>query len=51
MQTAHISALEAKHAVLERQIIAESHRPLPDSATLAALKKQKLRLKEEISST
>lgn len=49
MQTAHFSALEAKHAVLDRKISAETQRPLPDSATLAALKKQKLRVKEEMS--
>lgn len=49
MQTAHFSALEAKHAVLERQIDAETQRPLPDAATLAALKKQKLRIKQEMS--
>jgi len=49
MQTAHFSALEAKHAVLDRKISAESQRPMPDSAILAALKKQKLRVKEEMS--
>ena len=48
MHTAHHSALEAKHAVLESQIVAESQRPLPDSRTLADLKKQKLRVKEEL---
>lgn len=49
MQTAHFSALEAKHATLERQIDAETRRPLPDPATLAALKKQKLRIKQEMT--
>lgn len=49
MQTAHFSALEAKHAVLERQISAETQRPLPDAVTLAALKKQKLRIKQELA--
>lgn len=48
MQTAHFSALEAKHAVLEQRIDAEAQRPLPDTATLAALKKQKLRIKQEL---
>lgn len=50
MQNAHISALEAKHAVLDRRIAAESQRPLPDSYVLADLKKQKLRVKEELAS-
>ena len=49
MQTAHFSALEAKHAVLDKKIAAESQRPLPDANTIAVLKKQKLRLKEEMT--
>lgn len=49
MQTAHFSALEAKHAVLERRIVAEAQRPLPDTAALAALKKQKLLIKQELA--
>lgn len=49
METAHIAALQAKHATLDRKIAEEEHRPQPDSATLAMLKKQKLRLKEELS--
>lgn len=48
MQTAHISALEAKHATLEQRITTESQRPLPDTIAIAELKKQKLKLKEEI---
>jgi hypothetical protein len=50
MQTAHLSALEAKHAVLDQRITNETHRPMPDALLIADLKKQKLRLKEEISS-
>jgi hypothetical protein len=49
MQTAHHSALEAKHAGLDQKIAAEAQRPLPDTALLAALKKQKLKLKEEMT--
>jgi hypothetical protein len=49
MQSAHLSALVAKHAVLDRQIEAESQRPRPDSIIIAGLKKQKLRVKEEMS--
>ncbi|WP_010163592.1 MULTISPECIES: YdcH family protein [unclassified Sphingomonas] len=49
MQTAHHSALAAKHAVLDRQIAAETQRPLPDATTIAALKKQKLLIKEELT--
>lgn len=49
MQTAHHSALEAKHARLDQRIAAEAQRPMPDAATLADLKKQKLKIKEELA--
>ena len=49
MHQAHVSALQAKHAGLEARIIEESQRPLPDMATLARLKKEKLKIKEEMS--
>ncbi|MGE0178485.1 MAG: YdcH family protein [Sphingomonas sp.] len=48
MQEAHVSALEAKHAGLEAQIDEENQRPLPDMGTLNRLKKEKLRIKEEL---
>lgn len=50
MPTTHQAALESKHAVLDRRIAEEGQRPLPDAAVLSGLKKQKLRLKEELSS-
>lgn len=50
MHDAHHSALSAKHAVLDQRIMAESQRPLPDQLLLAELKKQKLRVKEELLS-
>lgn len=50
MHNPHLSALETKHSSLDQQIIAESHRPLPDARLLADLKKQKLRVKEAIAS-
>lgn len=49
MQTTHQTALETKHAGLDQRIAAESQRPVPDALMLAELKKQKLRLKEEIA--
>ena len=49
MDQAHMSALQAKHAGHEARIDEESHRPLPDMTTLALLKKEKLRIKEELS--
>ena len=49
MHQAHVLALQAKHAGLEARIIEESQRPLLDMATLSRLKKEKLKIKEEMS--
>ncbi|QHL89557.1 DUF465 domain-containing protein [Sphingomonas changnyeongensis] len=49
MDNAHLAALEAKHAGLDALIVSEMRRPLPDEARIAQLKKQKLRLKDEIT--
>ena len=49
MQNAHLSALSVKHNVLDQRISAESQRPVPDPMILTELKKQKLRIKEEMS--
>ncbi|MEQ1687812.1 MAG: YdcH family protein [Sphingopyxis sp.] len=43
---AHEMALAARHANLEAQILAETMRPSPDMATLAGLKKAKLKIKD-----
>ena len=48
MYQAHVSALQSKHASLEARIAEESQRPIPDMATLALLKKENLKVKEEI---
>lgn len=49
METTHISALHAKHAGLDARIRNESTRPAPDSLLVAALKKRKLAIKQEIA--
>ena len=49
MQNAHLSALEAKHASLDRKISAESQRPRPDQMIIADLKRRKLKVNEEIA--
>jgi hypothetical protein len=49
MPTSHFTALEAKHATLDRRIAAESQRPSPDQVLLGELKKRKLRVKEEMT--
>ncbi|WP_135467418.1 YdcH family protein [Crenalkalicoccus roseus] len=45
---ARIRALEERHAALERQIEEETARPRPDDTELQRLKREKLRLKEEM---
>ncbi|MFQ5347880.1 MAG: DUF465 domain-containing protein [Alphaproteobacteria bacterium] len=48
-QQAHVQALAEKHATLERIIAEELTRPSPDSLRIAELKRQKLKIKEEMS--
>ncbi len=45
---ARIASLEERHAALERRILDEDARPRPDELELARLKREKLRLKEEM---
>jgi hypothetical protein len=44
-----IQTLKAKHQALESAIAEEESRPHPDDVTIHELKKQKLRLKDEIA--
>lgn len=48
MEQSHVSALQLKHAGLERRIQDELNRPLPDLAMIQQLKRRKLRIKEEL---
>ena len=48
MDSAHTSALVAKHAGIDQRLTEEIRRPMPDSGLVATLKKQKLRLKEAL---
>jgi hypothetical protein len=43
-----IEALREKHASLERAIDEEIHRPLPNQDAITDLKRQKLRIKDEL---
>lgn len=47
--TDHLQSLRAKHTDLERAISAEYLRPSPDSVAISKLKRQKLRIKEQIA--
>jgi len=44
----HIDALKQQHAALERAIDEENARPHPDDDTIADLKRQKLRIKDQL---
>jgi hypothetical protein len=46
---AHLKELENKHANLENEIKQELKLPSPDTLRLSTLKKQKLHLKEQIT--
>lgn len=43
-----VESLKARHANLEHEIDEEVHRPLPNTIHLTELKREKLRIKEEI---
>jgi len=45
----YLEVLRDKHARLEKVITAEYARPLPDEARLHELKREKLRLKDQIT--
>jgi hypothetical protein len=47
-ELARLRTLEERHATLEARIADEDNRPRPDSEALARLKREKLRLKEEM---
>jgi hypothetical protein len=49
MTNVHRASLSTKHASLEAQIAREALAPLPDTLRMAKLKKEKLRLKEQLA--
>jgi len=44
-----IEALRSKHQTLDAELKVENLRPAPDDSLIAKLKKEKLRLKDEIN--
>jgi hypothetical protein len=48
MNSPRLRSLEDKHAVLEREIGQQDARPKPDELELMRLKREKLKLREEI---
>lgn len=49
MVSSHANALQAKHQGLESRLKDELSRPSPDPAKIQSIKKQKLRIKEELA--
>lgn len=49
METSHVSALQTRHAGLERRLAEELARPAPDGAMVMELKRRKLRVKEALA--
>lgn len=47
--TAHVSALQKKHEVLSRTIEEEQRSPASEALHISQMKREKLRIKEEIS--
>lgn len=48
-QVARLETLRTKHEDLEHQIEKEENRPLPDHSMVHTLKRQKLKLKDELT--
>jgi len=47
--SSHLTELKRKHDALSQRVEAEQRSPAADDLSIAELKKQKLRLKEEIT--
>ena len=45
----HVGSLRVKKTQIEDMIDQEQHRPLPDQSILTRLKREKLKIKEQIS--
>ena len=48
-ETVDLQELETRHAALEAEIDDEMRRPLPDQTHITGLKREKLRIKEQIA--
>ena len=46
--SSHVDALQTKHAGLEARLRDEMARPIPDAAAVQSIKRQKLKIKEEL---
>lgn len=51
MTMERVASLKAKHEALEQKIQEEESRPLPDELAIHNLKKEKLRIKDELAAS
>ncbi len=49
IQDENAASLKARHAELEEALDIETDRPLPDQVAIKDIKKQKLRIKDELA--
>ena len=49
LSSPHTSALETKHAGLDARLREEMGRPVPDAGKVQQLKREKLRIKEQLA--
>jgi hypothetical protein len=49
MPNTHLESLTARHAQLDAHLAEERRRPKPDQSRVTRLKREKLKLKEEIA--
>ena len=47
---ASVDTLKTKHAKLEARLNEETHRPMPDAEAIKEIKREKLRIKDQIMS-
>lgn len=49
VQTSHLQTLTTRHAELDKLLRQERSRPAPNDVTITELKRQKLRIKQQIA--
>lgn len=49
-QPASVETLKSQHAILEAKLDEETHRPSPDEHVIKEIKREKLRLKDQLAS-
>lgn len=49
MANAHLASLAARHAAIDATLASEAQRPMPDQAIITQLKREKLKVKEQLT--